>query len=157
MLRNIWLLMLITGVSFFLLSIFLIFIFHVPDLLDELSGRKAKRQIKKLKELNLGTGALETANTSDIYHVVSTGSLLSNGFGDVTSNVNVSETIPNKVEDTEVTGDLTSIISESNTTFMDDSETSYIDNDATSLLTEVQEFSSNKRVVIVLEEQTSLE
>lgn len=52
---NLFLIMLSMGILLFALSITLIFALKIPDLMDELSGRKAKRQIKRLKELNIGT------------------------------------------------------------------------------------------------------
>lgn len=55
------------GVLLFVTSLVLMVVFKVPELIDELSGRKAKRQIKRLKELNKGTGAIEGMATEDFY------------------------------------------------------------------------------------------
>lgn len=54
------------------------FVFHVPDLVDELSGNKARRQIKRLKELNAGAGiqVLDKADTKDFYSLVQPNSML---------------------------------------------------------------------------------
>lgn len=67
MLKDIWLLMLCLGVLLFLVSIVLTFVWKVPELLDELSGRKAKRQVKRLKEINAETGTISSMVTGDFY------------------------------------------------------------------------------------------
>ena len=81
MLYSIFIIMLVCGSCIFCLSLVLMFALHILDVMDELSGRKAKRQIKHLKELNLGTGSLEGISsglaTGDIYQAFSSGSLLS--------------------------------------------------------------------------------
>ena len=69
MLRYIGFALVGTGVLLIVVSIVLIFVLNVPAMLDELSGRKAKRQIKRLKELNVCTGSFDTMSTSGLYNV----------------------------------------------------------------------------------------
>lgn len=69
MLRYIGFALIGSGVLLIVISIVLIFVLNVPAMLDELSGRKAKRQIKRLKELNVGTGSFDTVSTSGLYNV----------------------------------------------------------------------------------------
>lgn len=69
MLRYIGFALVGSGVLLIIVSIVLIFVLNVPAILDELSGRKAKRQIKRLKELNVGTGSFDTISTSGLYNV----------------------------------------------------------------------------------------
>ena len=69
MLRYIGFALVGSGVLLIVISIVLIFVLNVPAMLDELSGRKAKRQIKRLKELNVGTGSFDTMSTSGLYNV----------------------------------------------------------------------------------------
>lgn len=69
MLRYIGFALVCSGVLLIVISIVLIFVLNVPAMLDELSGRKAKRQIKRLKELNVGTGSFDTISTSGLYNV----------------------------------------------------------------------------------------
>lgn len=76
MLRTIWILMLLTALLLFLLSIILLFVWRVPELMDELSGRKAKRQIQRLHELNVGTGTFDKLSTNEIYSGISSGTLM---------------------------------------------------------------------------------
>lgn len=65
--RTVGFIILGVGVLLFVTSLVLMVVFKVPELIDELSGRKAKRQIKRLKELNKGTGAVEGMATEDFY------------------------------------------------------------------------------------------
>lgn len=76
MLRTIWILMLLIALLLFLLSIILLFVWRVPELMDELSGRKAKRQIQRLHELNVGTGTFDKLSTNEIYSGISSGTLM---------------------------------------------------------------------------------
>lgn len=69
MLRYIGFALVGSGVLLIVVSIVLTFVLNVPAMLDELSGRKAKRQIKRLKELNVGTGSFDTMSTSGLYNV----------------------------------------------------------------------------------------
>ena len=69
MLRYIGFALVGSGVLLIVISIVLIFVLNVPAMLDELSGRKAKRQIKRLRELNVGTGSFDTMSTSGLYNV----------------------------------------------------------------------------------------
>lgn len=160
---NIFLIMLISGILLFALSIILIFALKIPDLLDELSGRKAKRQIKRLKELNIGTGAIEEMGTDDVYMSVSSGNLLGEEISikktKPTHNVESPKLEEDIVEDDEE--DIaTSEMSEDNTKFMEDEEedvkTEFIDEEATGILQDIQDFCSSRHIIEVVEEQTSL-
>lgn len=62
--------MVIIGVLGISVSILLTFLWKIPDLLDELSGKKAKRQIKRLRELNIGTGGIEGISTNELYEMI---------------------------------------------------------------------------------------
>lgn len=68
--------MLLIALLLFLLSIILLFVWRVPELMDELSGRKAKRQIQRLHELNVGTGTFDKLSTNEIYSGISSGTLM---------------------------------------------------------------------------------
>ncbi len=75
MLFSIFVVMMSVGVLLFILSLVLIFVLRIPELIDELSGNKAKRQIKRLKELNSATSSLDSMATKDIYGSVASGAL----------------------------------------------------------------------------------
>ena len=75
MLWSLFIGMLIFGAVLFVVSILLIFILRIPDIMDEISGKKAKRQIKQLKELNKNGVGMDMS-TDDVYATMSSGSLL---------------------------------------------------------------------------------
>lgn len=145
MLWNTWVIMLVCSILLFLLSLTLIFVFKVPDLLDELSGRKAKRQIRRLKELNIGTSTIDGLSTDDVYAAIPSGSLLLDDVPKVEK--------PVLDDNSETTG----IEDVGETVIMESEDTTYInDNDATSILNGVREFCENRVCIEIIEEQTSL-
>lgn len=190
MLRDIGIIMLCAGVILLAISLILIFVLKIPELLDELSGRKAKRQIKRLKELNVGTGSLEGMATDDVYMAISSGSLVAEEIkikqesqeelldedaatGDVQNEslekpgvASGSLVSSSEEDDTPVAKvieisdvDETSKGEEDPTGYMDEDEgvTSYVgDGDVTGMLNDVQEYVSNKKIIEIVEEQTSL-
>lgn len=171
MLYYIWIGMLSIGFILLGISIILIFALRIPDLVDELTGRKAKRQIKRLKELNLGTtGALDQVSTGDVYSAISTGSLLSKEISIITPEeasteleeikVEVSKAKVQTTEETdEATTDMnsTEVEEENKTDFIEEDSTSYIeDEDVTNLLSDIESHSLNKHHVVVIEEQSSI-
>ena len=190
MLRDIGIIMLCAGVILLAISLILIFVLKIPELLDELSGRKAKRQIKRLKELNVGTGSLEGMATDDVYMAISSGSLVAEEIkikqesqeelldedaatGDVQNEslekpgVSSGSLVSSSEEDDtpvakviEISDvDETSKGEEDPTGYMDEDGgvTSYVgDGDVTGMLNDVQEYVSNKKIIEIVEEQTSL-
>lgn len=156
MLWYIGVIMLTVGVLLLVVSLILVFALRIPELLDELSGRKAKRQIKHLKELNIGTGSLEGVATEDFYNSLSSGNMISEEYEirsevakQVTSEILSKE--ENKKEDISVEDmDKTQFIEEDEvpTGFVEDEE-----DEATGLLVEDE---PEKNVIQLLEEQSSL-
>ncbi len=156
MLWYIGVIMLTVGVLLLVVSLILVFALRIPELLDELSGRKAKRQIKHLKELNIGTGSLEGVATEDFYNSLSSGNMISEEYEirsevakQVTSEILSKE--ENKKEDISVEDmDKTQFIEEDEvpTGFVEDEE-----DEATGLLVEDE---PKKNVIQLLEEQSSL-
>lgn len=156
MLWYIGVIMLTVGLLLLVVSLILVFALRIPELLDELSGRKAKRQIKHLKELNIGTGSLEGVATEDFYNSLSSGNMISEEYEirsevakQVTSEILSKE--ENKKEDISVEDiDKTQFIEEDEvpTGFVEDEE-----DKATGLLVEDE---PEKNVIQLLEEQSSL-
>lgn len=66
MLRTIWVIMLIAGVFLLLASLFMALYWRVLSLADEISGKKAKRQIAKLREYNSTTGEMTAISTGEL-------------------------------------------------------------------------------------------
>lgn len=155
MLWDIGLAMLIVGILLLVVSLILVFALKIPDLLDELSGRKAKRQIKRLKELNIGTGSLEGIATDDFYSSLSSGNLLSEEYKAVSDGIkSVTE------EEEELVSNVDSQEDDSKTQFMDESEnmaTGFIgDEDVTGILQDVSEYIENRHEISIIEEQSSI-
>lgn len=196
MLRDIGVIMLCVGVVLLAISLILIFVLKIPDLLDELSGRKAKRQIERLKKLNVGTGSLEGMDTDDVYLALSSGSLVSEDIevqtkissrdldeetntGDIqvdssgnrdgssgsllSSNEEENTPVSREIKIEEVSEE-SNISEEDPAGFMDvdetdteDAATSYVgEGEVTGMLNEIQEYENNKKVIEIIEEQTSL-
>lgn len=174
MLRNIGITMIILGLILLVVSLILVFALKIPDLLDELSGKKAKRQIKRLKELNIGTGSLEGVATDEFYRSLSTsGSLLSEEYlyenkpkGDSKSkgikvkDLNTKDTVKDFKSDSSVVNLNGNVGEDSKTQYMreeEDTPTGYIqDDDVTGMLDEVNDFIHTKHVINIIEEQSSL-
>jgi len=168
---NLWVASLIIGFLLLTISISLALIFKVPDLIDELSGRKAKRQIKRLRELNNGTGSLEgdEFSTTDFYRSISSGFLFAEEMEQVSVKpVNLELDSKQEVPSIQVNSEeSTTSLNEGITDLMECNDstsslvvesTSFIDeSDVTSLLSDVEIFSSTKHVVLIIEEQSSIE
>lgn len=176
MLRNIGITMIILGIILLVVSLILVFALKIPDLLDELSGKKAKRQIKRLKELNIGTGSLEGVATDEFYRSLSTsGSLLSEEYlyesknkpkGDPKSggikakDLDTNEAVKDSKSGSSVVNLNGNVGEDSKTQYMgeeEDTPTGYIqDDDVTGMLDEVNDFIHTKHVINIIEEQSSL-
>lgn len=101
MLTIIGICMLIVGAVGVFISLLLAFLWKIPDLLDELSGRKAKRQITRMKELNIGTGGIEGITTNELYEMINaSGNLVWGSLG--TRSQNLEEDDEKKEERVEV-------------------------------------------------------
>lgn len=92
MLTIIGICMLIVGSVGIFISLLLAFLWKIPDLLDELSGRKAKRQITRMKELNIGTGGIEGITTNELYEMINaSGNLVWGSLGTRSQNLEEEE------------------------------------------------------------------
>ena len=166
---NLWLVLLILGIICIVVSLVLMCIFRVPDLIDELSGRKAKRQIKKLKELNVNTtGGLDLATEDilsapvDMDRVVTPDILVDKRISDKISGKstveanNDSKTISKEVEITEI-GSNTEPNSSTEQDKQDTSElnTEYLEE--TSFMSDIEDYKESISEIELIEEQTSLE
>ena len=98
MLTIIGICMLIVGSVGIFISLLLAFLWKIPDLLDELSGRKAKRQITRMKELNIGTGGIEGITTNELYEMINaSGNLVWGNLGTRSQNLEEDEKVKEKV------------------------------------------------------------
>ena len=86
MLLTIGFVMLLVGVLLILLSLILMVVWKVPSLIDELSGRKAKRQIERMRKLNVATSGLTNMDTNEFYRSMVDDSYSSNTAGSMLDN-----------------------------------------------------------------------
>lgn len=86
MLLTIGFVMLLVGVLLILLSLILMVVWKVPSLIDELSGRKAKRQIERMRKLNVATSGLTNMDTNEFYRSMVDASYSSNMVGSMLDN-----------------------------------------------------------------------
>ena len=99
MLTIIGICMLIVGAIGVFISLLLAFLWKIPDLLDELSGRKAKRQITRMKELNIGTGGIEGITTNELYEMINaSGNLVWGSLGTRSQNLEEDDEKKERVE-----------------------------------------------------------
>lgn len=162
MYKEIWLVMISCGIILLLIALLLSFIWGIPGLIDEISGRKAKRRIKMMRELNYNTGTIDRLNTNEIYSGISTGGSEGEEFAnmDVEIGINPSFDVFNKKDD-EVKEDvekedIESVAEEEEyaTSYLSSEEsTGFIGEDSSDLSLNAM---ANTFVIEVLEEQSSL-
>lgn len=90
---TLWMGMLLSGILLFLLTMTLFVVWKVPNLIDELSGRKARRQINRMKQLNISTDSLSRMSTGDFYRLSGGGSEWRHVSGDLGSQELKPETV----------------------------------------------------------------
>lgn len=159
--KEVWIVVLVLAFILLVIAVVLTFIWDIPNLIDELSGRKAKRQIKMLQELNSSTGTFDKLSTNEIYSGISSGTLLNEELGNIDT---VEVDVPNLdiIENKDTEEDATTFLSSDSNVAMDEEpQTSYIDinssdEESTSFLNDgvFEEISTGK--IKIIEEQSSL-
>lgn len=91
MYRDIWLIMLLVGTLLLIITVVLFFAWGIPSLLDEVSGRKAKKQVKLLHDMNISSGTIDMLSTDDIYASVSSGILPSDKVDKGSGNIEIKD------------------------------------------------------------------
>lgn len=117
-----WLIFLILAVVCLIVTILLIAIWDVLGILDELSGRKAKRQIKLLHEMNARVSSTNLVTSSS--SITEDVSVVNESNSDLIENTPVSESDENSTNTSDNELPSADIIISS-----DDVATSYLDND----------------------------
>lgn len=149
--------MLAGGIGSFVISIICSVVFHVPRLINELSGRKRKVQVDKLKKM--GTGGLSKIN------LASDSEILAEGFTRVETPVSVKKESENRKdrEDTRSVGDSNKKENVDNVQKSVDNSESDKEQSTGSLTNKLREptedigvFMSSKRSVSIISEQSSL-
>lgn len=170
--KDVWIGMLLLSFIMFVISIVLVFVWNIPGIIDELSGRKAKRQIKLLHELNSSTSTFDKLSTNEIYVGISSGTLLNEELSNIDSVEEVRTMgVSSDADDYEAPTSYLNEEVEAPTDYLNDEveeKTAYLDEDeevATSYLEETEdcntkcetELNAKLSVTIrVIEEQSSL-
>ena len=142
--------MLAFGLFGMAVSVLLAFVWKIPDVMDELSGRKAKRQIQGLKDLNIGSGGMDGFSTNELYELLnSSGTLLWTRLGS-SGSVSEDPIVDQRPVDAGISE------RESNSDLHKMSDDGDLFENGVSGNGEVHNVSRNFREVLVLEEQTSL-
>ena len=71
--------MLALSIILLVLALVLAVVWHIPSLMDELSGRKARRQIDRMRKLNLVSSNFSVTDTSEFYKSMNGGDLVPRG------------------------------------------------------------------------------
>lgn len=64
--ESLWIMLLAIGVLLFIVSLFMMLYWRVFSIIDEISGRKAKRQIAKLRKYNSTEGDMSSVSTGEL-------------------------------------------------------------------------------------------
>lgn len=142
--KEIWIIMLVLAFISLAVAILLTFVWDIPNLIDELSGRKAKRQIKMLHELNSSTSTFDKLSTNEIYSGISSGTLLNEELVNTCEeeeikNYNNVEICSFSEDDEEGSTSFLSEEGEESTSYLEDSN----EEDSTSFLSEDSEESTS--------------
>lgn len=143
------------------------YIWDIPSLVDELSGKKAKRQIKMLHDMNSSTGTFDKLSTNEIYSTIPSGSLISGELAN-TSDFNILPISNNSFNFSESNSSEEDL--EESTTYINTDEegstsylsvescesTSFLDVTKGNNVNSVEGF-KNSKTIKVIEEQSSLE
>lgn len=97
--------MLALGASLIVLALIFTVVWRVPSLIDELSGRKAKRQIERMKKLNIASSNLNGMDTSEFYKSMRSGySIPEEGNIPSTMRINGGSELSKLVDDPNIVG-----------------------------------------------------
>lgn len=165
--KEIWIIMIVVGSLLFTVGVILMYIWDIPSLVDELSGKKAKRQIKMLHDMNSSTGTFDKLSTNEIYSTIPSGSLISGELAN-TSDFNILPISNNSFNFSESNSSEEDL--EESTTYINTDEegstsylsvescesTSFLDVTKGNNVNSVEGF-KNSKTIKVIEEQSSLE
>ena len=163
MYREIWIIMLVLSFISLVVGVVLLFIWNIPSIIDELSSRKAKRQIKMLHELNANSGVFEGVSTNEFYSSIPSSSFLYEELSNIDSSVQSGDK-SKEIKDLNIS-DSSKDSTVSKYEDIGDEATSYIeDEEATSMLVEdestayLSEKDMEEKVLVikVLKEESSL-
>lgn len=154
--------MLAVSIILLVIALILAVVWHIPSLMDELSGRKARRQIDRMRKLNLASSNFSVTDTSEFYKSMNGGDLVPRG---VYRDKNATSKLGKMVDDpyhsvgSEKDGNEGDIgnVSEDVIRDFEDKVTSFMEEEAERAENLQSRVSQRKRYVInLVKEQTSL-
>lgn len=147
---SLWVIFLSIGVVLFVVALFLMLYWRVFSIIDEISGRKAKRQIAKLRGYNSSSGDMSSVSTGELELLTSGGgSMLTEPVQKVSSG---SASLRDMIDDPY--GHVGKGATKKATS---GPEPSYkVDDGVTGILSEVELGVLSKKSIIILDEQSSL-
>ena len=153
--NTIWVAFLIMGVLLFIISLFMMLYWKVFSLLDEISGRKAKRQIAKLREYNNSTGDMSSVSTGDLELLMAGGGSL---LDETVTKVNPRErSLKDMIDDPYGSVGKGAVRKQSGKTDNTPVHKEYVvDEGVTGLLEDVAEEIRTRKSIIILDEQSSI-
>lgn len=159
--KDLWVGMLLLSFILLVISIVLVFVWNIPGIIDELSGRKAKRQIKLLHELNSSTNTFDNLSTNEIYVGISSGTLLNEELSNIDSVEEVRTLgVSSDEDDYEVPTSYLNDEVEEKTSYLDEDDevaTSYLEENEDCNTQYETELNVKHNVTIkIIEEQSSL-
>lgn len=159
--KDLWVGMLLLSFILLVISIVLVFVWNIPGIIDELSGRKAKRQIKLLHELNSSTNTFDNLSTNEIYVGISSGTLLNEELSNIDSVEEVRTLgVSSDEDDYEVPTSYLNDEVEEKTSYLDEDDevaTSYLEENEDCKTQYETELNVKHNVTIrIIEEQSSL-
>ena len=155
MLDTLWIVFLIASVLLFIISLFMMLYWRVFSLIDELSGRKAKRQIRKLKEYNSSNDSMSMVSTEELELLVSGGGSLLN---ETVTRLDPSERrLKDMIDDPYGSVGKNAVKINKKLTIEHQEESKYVvDDEVTGLLSDIEMGIRSKKCIIILDEQSSI-
>ena len=158
MLEILWVILLITGAIFFIISLFMMLYWKIFSLIDEISGRKAQRQIAKLREYNNSTGEMTSVSTGELELLMAGGGSL---LAETVTKIDPAErSLKDMIDDPYGSVGKGAVRSSSTDKVIDvkpQRQQEYVvEEGVTGLLSDVELEIMSKKSIIILDEQSSL-
>lgn len=154
MLKSVWVTLLVLGILLFILSLFMMLYWKVFSLIDEISGKKAKRQIAKLREYNNSTGEMTSVSTGDLELLMAGGGSL---LDETVTKVDTGErSLKDMIDDPYGSVGKGAVKKQKPTIKPSRRQEYVVDEGVTGLLEDVAEEIRSRKSVIILDEQSSI-
>lgn len=158
MIDTLCLVLLGAGSLLFIISLFMMLYWKIFNLIDEISGRKAKRQIAKLREYNSSTGEMTSVSTGELELMMAGGSSM---LSEPITKVDTGErSLKDMIDDPYGSvgkGAKKYVINRQSPEERKPKQSEYVvDEDVTGLFSDVEFDAMSKKSIIILDEQSSI-